>query len=119
MKGIYLKYLLISLLMFTGVITAQENDGGLSKLYLAKKGGLVHYSSTDTTGGNSDRVFIDAGKKITLVDHHGAGIVKRWWLTISPRNNKEILRHLIIRCYWDGESQPSVEVPVADFFGMG
>jgi len=119
MKGIHLKYCLISLLMFTGVITAQENDGGLSKLYLAKKGGLVHYSSTDTTGGNSDRVFIDAGKKITLVDHHGAGIVKRWWLTISPRNNKEILRHLIIRCYWDGESQPSVEVPVADFFGMG
>ena len=113
-----LKYLVL-LLMLTGGICAQENDGGLSQLYLAKKGGLIHYSSTDSTGGNNDRIFIGPGEKKTLVDHHGAGIVKRWWLTISPRNNTEILRHLIIRCYWDGESQPSVEVPVADFFGMG
>jgi hypothetical protein len=29
------------------------------------------------------------------------------------------LRHLVVRCYWDGETEPSVEVPVADFFGMG
>jgi hypothetical protein len=45
--------------------------------------------------------------------------VRRWWLTIAPWNNRKIQRQLIVRCYWDGESSPSVEVPVADFFGMG
>jgi hypothetical protein len=28
-------------------------------------------------------------------------------------------RHSIIRFYWDDETEPSIEVPVGDFFGMG
>jgi hypothetical protein len=28
-------------------------------------------------------------------------------------------RNSIIRMYWDDEPQPSVEVPVGDFFAMG
>ena len=28
-------------------------------------------------------------------------------------------RKLLIRIYWDGESRPSVEVPLGDFFGVG
>ncbi|HEY1021364.1 MAG TPA: DUF2961 domain-containing protein, partial [Flavisolibacter sp.] len=53
------------------------------------------------------------------VDHKGAGVLRRWWLTIAPRNVVAIHRSLIIRCYWDEEKEPSVEVPVSDFFGMG
>ena len=45
--------------------------------------------------------------------------MRRWWITIAPRNHREIQRHLIVRCFWDREEEPSVEVPVADFFGMG
>ncbi|MGH7480875.1 MAG: glycoside hydrolase family 172 protein [Longimicrobiales bacterium] len=93
--------------------------GPLGDLYLERDGGLAHYSSADPTGGNSDRRAIAPGETLVLVDHEGAGVVRRWWLTIAPRENREILRHLIVRCYWDGESSPSVEVPVADFFGMG
>jgi len=29
-----------------------------------------------------------------------------------------IFRYAIIRCYWDGETDPSVEAPVSDFFGL-
>lgn len=99
---------------------AQIHAGGpLGDLYRARDGGLVHYSSADPTGGNLDRRPIPPGETLTLVDHEGAGVVRRWWITIAPRNHGEIQRHLIVRCYWDREEEPSVEVPVADFFGMG
>jgi hypothetical protein len=45
--------------------------------------------------------------------------VRRWWLTIAPRNSVAIQRQLIVRCWWDDEPTPSVEVPVSDFFGVG
>ena len=28
------------------------------------------------------------------------------------------LKEVVIRAYWDGNSKPSVEVPVGDFFGL-
>jgi hypothetical protein len=28
-------------------------------------------------------------------------------------------RYSILRFYWDNEKEPSIEVPVGDFFGMG
>ncbi|MGD8414023.1 MAG: DUF2961 domain-containing protein [Candidatus Latescibacterota bacterium] len=95
------------------------SEGPLGDLYLARSGGIAHYSSTDETGGNDDRRPISPGETLVLVDHSGPGVVRRWWITIDPRDNVEVLRRLIVRCYWDGESDPSVEVPVADFFGMG
>lgn len=79
----------------------------------------VHYSSYDRTGGNADFHRVAPGETLTLMDHKGAGILRRWWITIAPFNNREIQRQTIVRCYWDGETTPSVEVPVADFFGMG
>ncbi|MGH9456868.1 MAG: DUF2961 domain-containing protein [Thermoanaerobaculia bacterium] len=101
-------------------LEAQVHSGGpLGDLYRARAGGLAHYSSADPTGGNNDRRPIAPGETLVLVDHEGPGVVRRWWITIAPRDNVEILRQLIVRCWWDGEEEPSVEVPVADFFGMG
>ncbi len=34
----------------------------------------------------------------------------------SP-DDRNVLRELVLRIYWDGESQPSVWVPLGDFFG--
>ncbi len=116
-----MKKLLLLVLIFSVLeVSAQSHaEGPLGDLYLAKEGGLIQYSSEDTTGGNSDRRPIAPGETLTLVDHEGAGVIRRWWITIAPRNSVEIHRKLIVRCYWDGEESPSVEVPVADFFGMG
>jgi hypothetical protein len=37
-----------------------------------------------------------------------------------PRGHGQLyLRQVVIRMYWDGETEPSVEVPIGDFFGMG
>jgi D-arabinan exo alpha-(1,3)/(1,5)-arabinofuranosidase (non-reducing end) len=46
---------------------------------------------------------------------HGSGAIQHVWLTVHPSH----WRKLVIRCYWDGEATPSVEVPLGDFFGNG
>lgn len=91
----------------------------LGQLGFWRGGRVAHYSSRDMSGGNGDLRRIEPGGKLTLVDHRGAGILRRWWVTIAPRNNREIQRQLIVRCWWDDETEPSVEVPITDFFGMG
>ncbi len=48
----------------------------------------------------------------------GPGVIARIWVTIASRD-KHFLRRIVLRMYWDGEEQPSVEVPVGDFFGTG
>jgi hypothetical protein len=107
------------LLASSGATAQVGASSALEQLILPQEGGLAHYSSYDESGGNADWVTVEPGETHTLVDHDGAGVVRRWWITISPRNNPEIQRQLIVRCYWDGEESPSVEVPVSDFFGMG
>jgi len=99
--------------------TGSLGAGSLNGLMRARAGKIAHYASTDLKGGNEDFARIAPGQTLTLVDHRGAGIVRRWWVTVAPRNNVELQRSLIVRCWWDGESSPSVEVPLSDFFGVG
>lgn len=39
------------------------------------------------------------------------------WFILSQ--DPDAYRNLILRFYWDGEENPSVEAPFGDFFGMG
>ena len=40
------------------------------------------------------------------------------WFTIGAEDPL-YLRQCVLRMYWDGQSHPSVEAPVGDFFGVG
>ena len=51
----------------------------------------------------------------TLMDVDGPGIIQHIWITIDSK----YYRDLILRMYWDGETTPSVEAPVGDFFCNG
>jgi hypothetical protein len=93
--------------------------GSLDDLVRARGTRLAHYSSFDPRQRNDDFRPLAPGESVTLVDHTGAGIVRRWWVTIAPRNSVPLQRQLIVRCWWDDETQPSVEVPLSDFFGLG
>jgi hypothetical protein len=62
----------------------------------------------------SPSVVIKAGTTFTLADIAGPGGIQQIWMT--PTGN---WRHSILRFYWDGESTPSVECPVGDFFACG
>ena len=105
-------------LLAATALTAQQPDG-LDALIRPHAGRIAHYSSRDTTGGNADFRTIAPGETLTLLDHRGAGVIRRWWVTIAPRNDRQLQRQLIVRCWWDDESTPSIEVPISDFFGVG
>ena len=59
-------------------------------------------------------VRIEPGATFTLGEISGAGIINHIWMT--PVGD---YRLMILRFYWDGETEPSVEVPVGDFFAAG
>lgn len=59
-------------------------------------------------------VRINSGETFTMAEIEGPGAIQHIWMT--PTGN---WKFSIIRIYWDDEKEPSVEVPVGDFFGMG
>lgn len=59
-------------------------------------------------------VKIGPGVEFTMGEIEGPGAIQHIWMT--PTGN---WRFSILRIYWDDEREPSVEVPVGDFFGMG
>ena len=75
-------------------------------------------SSFDRTGGNKDMLFIAAGETATIAQIEGAGIIKHIWVTIAC-GDLMLRRNAVLRMYWDGNENPSVESPIGDFFGQG
>jgi hypothetical protein len=84
-------------------------------------------SSWDRSGGNDDRLTIESGASVTLADMSGAGSINHIWITVANEHmdrtpnaiEPDFLRRLLFKMYWDGEEEPSVLVPVGDFFGVG
>jgi len=75
-------------------------------------------SSWDRTGGNADWVAVAPGQSATLLDATGAGVITHLWFTINSPDRMH-LKNLVLRAWWDGESTPSIETPLGDFFGLG
>src|SRR5579864_7763849 len=63
----------------------------------------------------SPSIDISGSALVTLADIDGPGAIQHMWMTVHP----SAWRKLVLRCYWDGEEQPSVEVPLGDFFCSG
>lgn len=61
-------------------------------------------------------ITIKGGETVTLADIDGPGLITHIWMTSG---NDAFCRDLILRFYWDDESEPSVEVPYGDFYCMG
>ncbi len=59
-------------------------------------------------------VVIQPGTTFTLAEINGPGAIQHIWMTPTGK-----WRSSILRMYWDGETDPSVEVPVGDFFANG
>jgi hypothetical protein len=54
---------------------------------------------------------IPAGQTLVLADIEGPGCIQQIWMTPTGE-----YRATILRIYYDGQQQPSVECPVGDFF---
>ncbi len=77
-----------------------------------------HVSSYDTTGGNADMRAIAPGDSLVLLDLDGPGVIRRLWITVASRD-PHYLRRMALRFSWEGETNPSIDVPLGDFFGDG
>ena len=92
--------------------TGEKGKGGMSKL---GEGAASHEARELGQGWKvSPYIIIDPGETYTLAEIDASGSIQHIWMT--PTGN---WRFYIIRFYWDDEKEPSVEVPVGDFFGMG
>ncbi|MGZ5920581.1 MAG: DUF2961 domain-containing protein, partial [Rhizomicrobium sp.] len=79
---------------------------------------LHRASSADPTGANADSLKVAPGATVTVLDVDGPGEVAHIWFTFGDREAYH-LKRIVLRMYWDGETAPSVEAPVGDFFGLG
>jgi len=60
-------------------------------------------------------IALEPGEVATLADIVGPGVIQHIWITVDHK----LLREFVLRMYWDGESEPSVEVPLGDLFACG
>ncbi|HEK85358.1 MAG: glycoside hydrolase family 172 protein [Candidatus Saccharicenans sp.] len=100
---------------------AQEKISGnslLEDLARLKNYQRKRISSYDRTGKNADFIRIEPGQIAELARIPGAGIIKHIWITLASEDPM-IRRNAVLRMYWDGEKDPSVECPLGDFFGQG
>jgi len=95
-----------------------KQGGPLDGLYLLQGSKTSRISSYDRTGGNRDWITIAPGETKTLFDVTGAGVIRRFYMAPLAADRMRY-RKLVLRMYWDGEEDPSVEVPLGDFFGSG
>ena len=98
----------------THSITAENPDG--------RKG--AGGSAASALGvGRKGRAFIgiDAGQTVDLADIEGPGVIRHVWMTVTERtaDHDFVLRDLVLQMWWDDEPEPSVEVPLGDFFCNG
>ncbi|MBN2308952.1 MAG: DUF2961 domain-containing protein [Candidatus Hydrogenedentes bacterium] len=96
----------------TGVVLALALSAGARGLPFEAELGLPD-------GGQAGRVTqlmgVGPGATETLMDLAGPACITHIWMTTA----KNDYRRIVLRMYWDGESEPSVEAPLADFFGVG
>ena len=78
----------------------------------------VSSSDPDWRNGNADARPIAPGGTLVLADLKGPGVITHFWNTIAHQA-PAYSRLITLRIYWDGETHPSVECPIGDFFGIG
>jgi hypothetical protein len=103
---------------------AFSDNAGLGSLHLEKQHPMKRFSSYDRAGGNTDIVRIKPGWTKVIAETKSAGCIRHIWCTIGisgkdGKPEKYYPRKIVIRMYWDGSKEPSVEAPIGDFFGMG
>lgn len=92
--------------------TGERGKGGACPL----EKGSARMAARDLGTGwkvNPYRV-LSPGETVSIAEIEGSGVIQHIWLTPTGR-----WRNTILRMYWDGQENPSVECPVGDFFCMG
>jgi len=79
---------------------------------------LMRVSSADPAGTNNDFPALLPNATVRLLDVDGPGAISHILVEVGSKE-PYFLKRAVLRMYWDGESSPSVEAPLGDFFGLG
>lgn len=109
--------LLLMLIAFTPWMHSQT-ENSMPDITQQQTYTLLHASSREATGGNADYRRITPGESLTILDAAGPGMISHMWFTVAM-SEPYALKRIVMRIYWDGEENPSVETPLGDFFGLG
>lgn len=97
-------------------ISAENFKGEKGKGAMATEGALAKAARELGQGWKvSPCVRLEPRATFTVAEIEGAGALKHMWMTVDQR----FYRQLILRIFWDGEKEPSVCVPLGDFFCHG
>jgi len=92
--------------------TGEKGKGGMCP---QAEGTAHHAASTLGTGWKvNPYIHIPPGETFTIAEIDGPGCIQHIWLTPTGK-----WRNTILRVYWDGQDQPSIECPIGDFFASG
>ena len=98
-------------------ISAENFTGAKGKGGMATEGYGKHTARELGQGWKiSPAVFIEAKSTFTVAEIDGSGAIQHIWMTPYPFDKTRLY---ILRVYWDGETEPSIEVPLGDFFACG
>ena len=98
-------------------ISPENFNGEKGKAGMATKGAGSNAARELGQGWKvSPCVVIKAKSTYTVAEIDGSGAIQQIWMTPSPLDKTRLN---ILRFYWDGETEPSVEVPLGDFFACG
>ncbi len=77
------------------------------------------YHLVTSRAGDAVRKHLDLppGVRHELCRLEGRGRIVRFWCAVPVFGQPHALEDLVLRMFWDGEEQPSVEAPLGDFFG--
>ena len=90
--------------------TGEKGKGGMAV------DGTAQQSARDLGQGwkISPCIYIQPGETAVIAEIDEPGAIQHIWMTPTGH-----WRYSILRVYWDGQEQPSVECPVGDFFACG
>lgn len=107
----------LSVLLMSNFVKGQ-NVGAFPDPTVQQTYTMHRSSSREATGANADYRTITPGETLTILDVDGPGNISHIWFTLNAQESYH-LKRAVLRMYWDGESTPSVETPIGDFFGLG
>ncbi|MBU1374950.1 MAG: DUF2961 domain-containing protein [Alphaproteobacteria bacterium] len=95
-------------------LTGERSGGARME---AKDGSAAYAARELGTGWKVNPLrSVEPGTTLLLGEASGPGLINHIWMTLGGQAD---YRSAILRIYWDGETTPSVEAPVGDFFAAG
>ena len=108
----------VSLMLAATCMASAQSTAWMPDITQQQTYTLHRATSKQLTGGNVDSRVLNPGETRAVLDVDGPGSISHIWFTISSPEPYH-LKRMVIRMYWDNESEPSVEAPIGDFFGLG